>query len=115
MLHLQLLKKRRIGNKDTVETLNIIGEVENRSAILFDDEINTGGTMIAGSKILKENKVKKDVYVAATHGIFPNGSLEKIISSEEIREVVVTNSLPIDYKSPKLKILSISELFWRGN
>ena len=59
--------------------------------------------MIAGSKILKENKVK-DVYVAATHGIFPNGSLEKIISSEEIREVVVTNSLPIDYKSPKLKI-----------
>jgi ribose-phosphate pyrophosphokinase len=106
---LAIIEKRRIGNKDTVETLNIIGEVENRSAILFDDEINTGGTMIAGSKILKENGVK-DVYVAATHGVFPNGSLEKILSSEEIKEIVVTDSLPIENVSPKLNILSISEL-----
>ena len=104
-----IIEKRRIGNKDTVETLNIIGEVQNRSAILFDDEINTGGTMIAGSKILKENGVK-DVYVAATHGVFPNSSLEKILASKEIKEIVVTDSLPIKNGNSKLKILPISEL-----
>ena len=65
--------------------------------------------MLAGSVLLKENGVK-DVYVAATHGVFPEDSIEKIVNSKEIKEVVVTNSLPINYKSEKLKILSISEL-----
>jgi|TARA_B110000263_G_scaffold156669_1_gene136070 ribose-phosphate pyrophosphokinase len=107
---LAIIEKRRIGNKDIVETLNIIGDVKDRSAVLFDDEINTGGTMIAGSKLLKNNGVK-DVYVAATHGVFPEDSIESIVNSNEIKEVVVTNSLPISYKNDKLKILSISELF----
>jgi|TARA_B110000240_G_C13416552_1_gene417588 ribose-phosphate pyrophosphokinase len=107
---LAIIEKRRIGNKDIVETLNIIGDVKDRSAVLFDDEINTGGTMIAGSKLLKNNGVK-DVYVAATHGVFPEDSIESIVNSNEIKEVVVTNSLPINYKNDKLKILSISELF----
>ena len=106
---LAIIEKRRIGNKDTVESLNIIGDVKGQSAVLFDDEINTGGTMLAGSVLLKENGVK-DVYVAATHGVFPEDSIEKIVNSKEIKEVVVTNSLPINYKSEKLKILSISEL-----
>tara|TARA_B100001778_G_scaffold220246_1_gene182590 strand:- start:574 stop:828 length:255 start_codon:yes stop_codon:yes gene_type:complete len=65
--------------------------------------------MLAGSVLLKENGVK-DVYVAATHGVFPEDSIEKIVNSKEIKEVVVTNSLPINYKSEKLNILSISEL-----
>ena len=65
--------------------------------------------MLAGSVLLNENGVK-DVYVAATHGVFPEDSIEKIVNSKEIKEVVVTNSLPINYKSEKLKILSISEL-----
>ena len=106
---LAIIEKRRIGNKDTVESLNIIGDVKGQSAVLFDDEINTGGTMLAGSVLLKENGVK-DVYVAATHGVFPEDSIEKIVNSKEIKEVVVTNSLPINYKSEKLNILSISEL-----
>ena len=106
---LAIIEKRRIGNKDTVEALNIIGEVKDRSAILFDDEINTGGTMIAGSKILKDNGVK-DVYVAATHGVFPNSSLSKIIRTDDIKEIVVTDSLPIENENSKLKILPISEL-----
>ena len=92
-----------------MESLNIIGDVKGQSAVLFDDEINTGGTMLAGSVLLKENGVK-DVYVAATHGVFPEDSIEKIVNSKEIKEVVVTNSLPINYKSEKLNILSISEL-----
>ena len=66
--------------------------------------------MLAGSELLRKNGVK-DVYVAATHGVFPQDSLEKIVNSKEIKEVVVTNSLPINYTNKKLKILSISELF----
>ena len=107
---LAIIEKRRVGNKDTVESLSIIGDVKGQSAVLFDDEINTGGTMIAGSELLRKNGVK-DVYVAATHGVFPQDSLEKIVNSKEIKEVVVTNSLPINYTNKKLKILSISELF----
>ena len=83
----------------------LLSKEKNKSSI--DVQTSSG---ILNSKILKDNGVK-DVYVAATHGVFPETSIESIINSKEIKEVVVTNSLPINYKSEKLKILSISELF----
>ena len=106
---LAIIEKRRIGNKDTVESLNIIGYVDGMTAIVFDDEINTGGTMISAGEILIKNGAEQ-VYVSATHGIFPNDSLKKLLDSSDIKEIVVTNTLPIEYKHDKLTVLSISEL-----
>ena len=106
---LAIIEKRRIGNKDTVESLNIIGSVDGMTAIVFDDEINTGGTMISAGEILIKNGAEQ-VYVSATHGIFPNDSLKKLLDSSDIKEVVVTNTLPIEHNHDKLTILSISEL-----
>ena len=106
---LAIIEKRRIGNKDTVESLNIIGSVDGMTAIVFDDEINTGGTMISAGEILIKNGAEQ-VYVSATHGIFPNDSLKKLLDSSDIKEVVVTNTLPIEHNNDKLTILSISEL-----
>ena len=106
---LAIIEKRRIGNNDKVESLNIIGSVEGMTAIVFDDEINTGGTMISAGEILIKNGAEQ-VYVSATHGIFPNDSLKKLLDSSDIKEIVVTNTLPIEYKHDKLTVLSISEL-----
>ena len=106
---LAIIEKRRIGNNDKVESLNIIGSVEGMTAIVFDDEINTGGTMISAGEILIKNGAEQ-VYVSATHGIFPNDSLKKLLDSSDIKEVVVTNTLPIEHNHDKLTILSISEL-----
>ena len=55
---LAIIEKRRVGNKDTVESLSIIGDVKGQSAVIFDDEINTGGTMIAGSELLRKNELR---------------------------------------------------------
>ena len=106
---LAIIEKRRIGNKDTDESLNIIGSVDGMTAIVFDDEINTGGTMISAGEILIKNGAKQ-VYVSATHGIFPNDSLKKMLNSSDIKEIVVTNTLPIEHNHDKLTVLSISEL-----
>lgn len=106
---LAIIEKRRIGNNDKVESLNIIGSVEGMTAIVFDDEINTGGTMISAGEILIKNGAEQ-VYVSATHGIFPNDSLKKLLDSSDIKEIVVTNTLPIEHNHDKLTILSISEL-----
>jgi len=106
---LAIIEKRRIGNKDTVESLNIIGSVEGMTAIVFDDEINTGSTMISAGEILIKNGAEQ-VYISATHGIFPNDSLKKLLESSDIKEIVVTNTLPIEHNHDKLTILSISAL-----
>jgi ribose-phosphate pyrophosphokinase len=106
---LAIIEKRRIGNKDTVESLNIIGSVEGMTAIVFDDEINTGSTMISAGEILIKNGAEQ-VYISATHGIFPNDSLKKLLDSSDIKEIVVTNTLPIEHNHDKLTILSISAL-----
>ena len=51
---LAIIEKRRVGNRDKVESLNIIGDVKGTQAILFDDEINTGESMVSGAKILNQ-------------------------------------------------------------
>ena len=70
------------------------------------DTIRSGDSF---GEILIKNGAEQ-VYVSATHGIFPNDSLKKLLDSSDIKEVVVTNTLPIEHNHDKLTILSISEL-----
>ena len=75
----------------------------------FASKLRAPLTMISAGEILIKNGAEQ-VYVSATHGIFPNDSLKKLLDSSDIKEIVVTNTLPIEYKHDKLTVLSISEL-----
>ena len=84
-------KKRDPKIHNEVKSFTIIGEVEDRHAILLDDIIDTGGTIAAASRILKERGALS-VNVAATHGIFSEGSVEKL-QDAPVDKIVVTDTL----------------------
>ncbi|MET8425160.1 ribose-phosphate diphosphokinase [Nocardia sp. NPDC004860] len=88
----------------------VVGEVEGRTCILIDDMIDTGGTIAGAVKVLKQTGAG-DVVIAATHGILSDPAAERLASCGA-KEVVVTNTLPIDEakKFPTLTVLSIAPL-----
>ena len=108
---LAIVEKRRTGNDDNVETHNVIGEVNNRNAILIDDEIATGGTMLAAAEGLRMNGAR-EVYVAAAHGVFPNGAAHRLAERPEISEIVITDTVPLppEKQHNKIRVLSIAPL-----
>ena len=103
--------KRRTGNNDKTEILNIIGEVEGKTAILFDDIIDTGGSLCKMSKGLMD-KGAKNVFAACAHGIL-SGNAIKNIEESPIEKLFITNSVPLSEEKKKCKKitqLSIAEL-----
>ena len=106
-----LIDKRRSGNDDKAVATNIIGEVKGKTALIFDDEVSTAGTMVEAARILKENGAK-EIYAACTHGILCGPAIDKIHNSP-IKELVVTNTVPLTEKKQidKIKVLSIAPLF----
>jgi ribose-phosphate pyrophosphokinase len=95
---------------DTAEVSEVIGDVDGKIAIMSDDIIVTGGTLIAGAKALKEAGAT-EVYACATHGLFPGNAFEKIAASE-LAEVTVTDTVPIDKlnRPEKIRDVSVSKL-----
>lgn len=96
------IEKKRISDKE-VEVKKVSAEVENKNIILIDDIISTGGTIIEAYKLLKKEGAK-DVYVAASHGLFLQDSLNKIFSIG-IKEVITSNSIPS--KASKLNVIPL--------
>ena len=95
---------------DTAEVTEVIGSVEGKVAILSDDMIVTGGTLIAGADALKQAGAT-EVYACATHGLFPGNSFDKIAASS-LAEVTVTDTVPIDKlnQPDKIDVISVSKL-----
>ena len=104
------ISKERVGAGKT-KTLGLQGNVESRNAIIIDDMIDTGGTIIKAAEMLRENGAK-DVYVAATHGLFSGEAISKLEKSP-IKKIIVTNTLPVKARSRKLKVLRIEPLIER--
>lgn len=106
---LAIFAKRRI-NPDEIAKMDLIGDVKDRNAIIIDDGIYTGGTLLNATNILLDKGVKK-VFAAATHGIFCRNSLPKICNSP-IEEIIVTDTvkIPDGDVCEKLKILSVASL-----
>jgi ribose-phosphate pyrophosphokinase len=103
--------KRRSGNNDQTELLNIIGEVKDKVAILFDDIIDTGGSLIKISRVLAEQGAKK-VFAACVHGVLSGKAVENIEDSP-IEKLFITNTIPLSaekMKSKKIVQLSIAEM-----
>jgi len=107
---LAIIEKRRIGNVDTTETLNIIGEVKGMRALTIDDEIDTAGSLIGVVNTLLEHGAT-EVYACCTHPILSGPAIERIAKSP-IKEVVVTDTIPIDKKRrlDKITVLPIAPL-----
>lgn len=93
---------------DVAAVTTVIGDVRDKVAIMSDDMIITGGTLIEGAKALKEAGAT-DVYACATHGLFPGDALERL-SESELREIVVTDTVPVNpLRAPdKLRVLTVS-------
>ena len=106
-----LVDKRREGNDDRAIASTIIGEVKDKNAIIFDDEIDTAGSMMETVKVLKKFGAQ-NIYAGCTHGVLSGSAIEKIRNSE-IKELVVTNTIPIpeEKKLDNITVLSIAPLF----
>ena len=100
-------KHRKKANK--VETMQIIGDVEGKDVVLVDDLIDTGGTISKASNLIMK-KGAKSVRAIITHPIL-SGNAEKNINSSSLKELVVTDSIPLKFKNKKIKVLSIAGLF----
>jgi ribose-phosphate pyrophosphokinase len=107
---LAIMEKRRLGNAGKTEALTVIGEVDKKIAITFDDEIDTAGSLVNTVTALKERGAR-DVYSCCTHGIFSGPAFERILKSP-VKEVVVTDTIPIpqEKKTDKIKVLTMSPL-----
>jgi ribose-phosphate pyrophosphokinase len=87
------MEKRRLGNDDKVETLNVIGEVKGGTALTVDDEIDTAGTLVGVVNTLLKRGAKA-VYSCCTHPILSGPAIKRITESP-VKEVVVTDTVPI--------------------
>lgn len=96
-----------------VKSNRVVGEVAGKTCVLIDDMIDTGGTISAAVKLLRDDGAR-DVIIAATHGVLSAPAAERLAASGA-REVIVTNTLPIteDKQFPQLTVLSIAPLLAR--
>lgn len=104
-----IIDKRR-PRPNVAEVMNIIGNIEGKTAILVDDIIDTAGTMTLAANALIENGAK-EVYACCTHPVLSGPAIERIENSQ-IRELVVTNSIPLPEEKhiDKITVLSVAPL-----
>ena len=107
---LAIMEKRRVGNVDQAETLNVIGEVEGKVALTVDDEIDTAGSLVGVVSALEKRGVK-EIFACCTHPILSGQAIKKIASCP-VKEVVVTDTVPVadDKKLDKITVLPIAPL-----
>ncbi|MCY4617412.1 MAG: ribose-phosphate pyrophosphokinase [Chloroflexi bacterium] len=107
---LAIAEKRRSGNEDQAEVMQLIGEVKGRDVLIIDDEIDTAGTVVQVAELLREEGAQQ-IYGAATHGVLSDPALDRL-SDSPISKVVVTDTLPPinDGAGCGLEIVSIAPL-----
>ena len=107
---LAIIEKRRVGNADNSESLNIIGDVEGMNALTFDDEIDTAGSLTSAIEALQKAGVK-DIYSCCTHLVLSGPGADRIANSP-IKELVATDTLPLpeEKQNGKVTVLSVAPL-----
>ena len=106
---LAIIDKRRPA-PNVSEVMNVIGDIEGKTAIMLDDMIDTAGTMTQGANALMKFGAK-EVYACCTHGVLSGPAIERINAST-IKELVITNTIPLaeSKKSDKIVVLSAGQL-----
>lgn len=106
---LAIVHKRRLHTqKHTVEAKDVVGDVSGKTAVLIDDMIDTGGTIVAAAELLRE-KGATSVIAATTHGVFSGPAIDRLEASS-IEKVIVTNTLPLRRHIAKMEVVSIAPL-----
>lgn len=102
--------KRRISGEETLIT-SISADVNRKDVVIYDDMIRTGGSIVNAAKAYKEAGAE-EIYVVATHGLFNNNGLDRIINSGLVKKVVCTNSHPnaMKLQDTFLRVKSIAGL-----
>lgn len=110
-LSLAIIDKRR-EKANQSEVMNIIGDVKGKRVILFDDMVDTAGSLCGAAKALVEIGGVKDIYACASHGILSGPAIDRINESY-IKELVFTDTIPYPSKTKcdKIKYLSVAPLF----
>ncbi len=106
-----LVDKRRDGNDDRAIATSVIGEIKGKNALVFDDEVDTAGSIMETAEVIKNFGANK-VYVGCTHGVLSGPAIERIQNSE-VEELVMTSTIPLpkEKQIDKITVVSISELF----
>ncbi|MEJ7762620.1 MAG: ribose-phosphate pyrophosphokinase [Thermomicrobiales bacterium] len=107
---LAIIEKRRVGNADTSETLNLIGSVEGCPVVIVDDEIDTAGSLTQAVDVCLRHGAT-EVFAACVHPVLSGAAVERLVASP-LQELVVTNSidLPPHKRIDKLKVRSVAPL-----
>ena len=108
--HLAIVDKRRSSATETRQANLIGGPIEGKTALLFDDMITTGGSIVGAVNTVHSHGAAR-IYIGATHPVFA-GKAISLLREAPIHEIVVTNSIPISDKSalPNLKVVSVAPL-----
>ncbi len=103
-------KRRPRGTHNLAQASEIVGQITGRPCILIDDMVDTAGTVTSAAELLVE-KGAACVYVAATHGVLSGPAVDRL-KNAPIREVILTNTLPIEdgKRFPELRVLSIAPI-----
>lgn len=107
---LAVIDKRRVGGAEAVAT-RIIGDVENKDVLMFDDMITTAGTICSAAWLVRKHGARS-VRVGATHGVFAGPAVERLADAP-IDEIVVTDTIPLKASAKKLKnikVLTVAKL-----
>ena len=108
---LAIIEKRRLGNSDRSESVTVIGDVKGRKAIIVDDEVNTGGSLVAAAETVLEHGATS-VSAAVTHPVLSAPGSEGLRGSV-IDQLVVSDTLPIDNKNTdgmNIRVVSVAPL-----
>jgi len=112
-LPMAIIDKRRFDDTEQAQSVALIGDVKGKDAIVFDDEIATGGSIKEAGRILRQFGART-VKVGVTHAVFSGGAYETL-GSAELDELVVTDTIPIPHDKrkliPSLRVLGTGSLF----
>ena len=105
-----IVEKVRTGNEERVEAISLIGEVAERTALIVDDEIATGGTIFAAADMLLQHGAR-EVYACCTHGVLSAGAVDRLAASS-LKELIITDTLPLSdgKRQEKITVLSVAPL-----
>jgi len=104
-----IVDKRRTGPNQSM-VYNIIGDVETKRAIIYDDILDTGGTIVEAANAIAKRGAK-ELYTCVVHGLLSKDAPQRIQQSA-IKELLLTNTIPLpgEKKNEKIKILSVAAL-----
>jgi len=108
---LAMVDKRRFGDDEKAKAVSLVGDVKGRRALIVDDEIATGGTVVESAEFVMREGAQ-DVSVAVVHPVFSGPAVQRLRKTTAITEVIVTDTIPLppEKQDPKFKVLTVAGL-----